>query len=90
MTVESHHKPLESIYRKGIYEMPARLQNFMFQLQKFDLEIIFKPSKNIFLSDHLSRSYLKETNDNLLQEMSVNAIQLLSYLSVSPEKRLEI
>ena len=41
VTVESDHKPLQSIYKKGIYEMPARLQNFMFQLQKYDLEIIF-------------------------------------------------
>ena len=62
----------------------------MFQLQKYDLEIIFKPGKSMFLSDHLSRSYLEETNDNLLEEMSVNEIQLLSYLSVSPAKRVEI
>ena len=64
MTGISDHKPLQSIYKKGIYEMPARLQNFMFQLQKYDLEIIFK---SMFLSDHLSRSYLEETSDNLLE-----------------------
>ena len=75
VTVESDHKPLQAIYKKGIYEMPARLQNFMFQLQKYDLEIIFKPGKSMFLSDHLSRSYLEETNENLLEEMSVNEIQ---------------
>ena len=90
VTVETDHKPLQSIYKKGIHEMPARLQNFMFQLQKYDIEIVFKPGKTMFLSDHLSRSYLNETNDDLIKEMAVNEIQLLSYLSVSPEKRNEI
>ena len=90
MTVETDHKPLQSIYKKGIHEMPARLQNFMFQLQKYEIEIVFKPGKTMFLSDHLSRSYLNETNDDLIEDMAVNEIQLLSYLSVSPEKRNEI
>ena len=90
VTVETDHKPLQSIYKKGIHEMPARLQNVMFQLQKYDIEIVFKPGKSMFLSDHLSRSYLNETNDDLIEEMAVNEIQLLSYLSVSPEKRNEI
>lgn len=90
VTVESDHKPLQSIYRKGIHEMPVRLQNLMFQLQRYDIDIVFKPGKSMFLSDHLSRSYLDESNDNLVEEISVNEIQLLSYLSVSPEKREEI
>ena len=36
VTVESDHKPLQSIHKKGIHEMPVSLQNLMFQLQKYD------------------------------------------------------
>ena len=39
VTVETDHKPLQSIYKKGIHEMPARLQNLMFQLQKYSQEL---------------------------------------------------
>ena len=90
VVVESDHKPLQSIFKKGIHEMPARLQNFLFQLQKYDLDIVFKPGKTMFLADYLSRFYLGETNDTLVEDMNVNEIHLLSYLSVSPQKREEI
>ena len=90
VTVESDHKPLQSIHKKGIHEMPVRLQNLMFQLQKYDLDIVFKPGKSMFRSDHLSRSFLEESNENLCEEMSINEVHLLLYLSVSPEKRDEI
>ena len=90
VVVESDHKPLQSIFKKGIHEMPARLQNFLFQLQKYDLDIVFKPGKTMFLADYLSRFYLEETNDTLVEDMNVNEIHLLSYLSVSPQKREEI
>ena len=33
---------------KEIHEIPARLQNFVFQLQKYDLDIVFKPGKTMF------------------------------------------
>ena len=37
-----------------------------------------------------TRSFLAESSENLYEEMSINEIHLLSYLSVSPEKREEI
>ena len=90
VVVESDHKPLQSIFKKGIHEMPARLQNFLFQLQKYDLDIVFKPGKTMLLADYLSRFYLEETNGTIVEDMNVNEIHLLSYLSVSPQKREEI
>lgn len=90
VVVESDHKPLQSIFKKGIHEMPARLQNFLFQLQKYNQDIVFKPGKTMFLAVYLSRFYLEETHDTLVEDMNVNEIHLLSYLSVSPQKREEI
>ena len=51
---------------------------------------IFKPGKSMFLSDHLSKSSQEESNENLCEEMSINEIHLLSYLSVSHQKSYEI
>ena len=59
--------------------MPVRLQNLIFQLQKYDFDIVFKPEKSMFLSHHLSISFREKSNDNLC-EMSVNEIHILSYL----------
>ena len=90
VTVESDHKPLSSIYRKSMHEMPARLQRFFFELQRYDIEIVYKPGKEMFLADHLSRAFLSETNEDLVEELSVNEIDLLSYLAVTPEKYEQI
>ena len=90
ITVESDHKPLSSIYRKSMHEMPARLQRFFLQLQKYDIEIIYKPGKEMFLADKLSRAFLNETNEDLVEELTVNEVHLLSYLAVNPKKYEEI
>ena len=50
------------------------------------LDIVLKPGKSMFLSDHLSKSSQEESNENLCEEMSISEIHLLSYLSVSHEK----
>ena len=84
--VESDHKPLQSIFKKPIYQAPPRLQRLMLSLLKYDIEVTYKPGKEMFISDHLSRSFLKETNEDLTPDISVNEINLISYLPVSPEQ----
>ena len=90
VTVESDHKPLSSIHKKSMHEMPARLQRFFLELQKYDIEIVYKPGKEMFLADTLSRAYLEETNENLVEEILFNEVDLLSYLAVSPQKYKDI
>ena len=38
------------------------------------------------LADNLSKSYLSETKENLVPNIAVNDIHLISYTSVSPSK----
>ncbi|XP_060076519.1 uncharacterized protein K02A2.6-like [Ylistrum balloti] len=40
----------------------------------------------MFLADTLSRAFLKETNEDLIPDLTVNEVHLLQYLPVSPEK----
>ncbi|XP_062574225.1 uncharacterized protein K02A2.6-like [Saccostrea cucullata] len=83
--VESDHKPLESILKKPVLSSPPRLQRSVLALERYDIQVIYKPGKKMFLADHLSRSYLKETKEALVPDLQVNEMHLTSYLPVSQE-----
>lgn len=53
--VFSDHKPLEVIWKKPIVDSPKRLQRILFNLQPYNLNILHRPGKLMFLSDALSR-----------------------------------
>lgn len=55
LTVESDHKPLETIFKKNIQSAPARLQRIMFNLAPYAPNVIFKKGTEIPLADFLSR-----------------------------------
>ena len=58
ITVEKDHKPLQSI-RKSIISAPCRLQCMLLRLQRFNLDVNYEPSTQMFIADHLSRASLK-------------------------------
>ena len=58
--IESDHKPLETIFKKQLEKAPARLQNMLLKLQKYNLKVVYKKGKDMFIADTLSRVY----NDN--------------------------
>lgn len=84
--VESDHKPLQSILRKPLHSAPPKLHRLLLCLQKYDLKVIYKPGKTMNLAETLSRSYLSETKENLVPDITVNDVHLISYLPVSPLK----
>ncbi|RVE62485.1 hypothetical protein OJAV_G00157530 [Oryzias javanicus] len=86
--VESDHKPLEVIFKKSLLSAPARLQRMLMRLQKYSLEVQYKPGKEMHVADALSRACLKEHRETLLdEELEVNYIN--HQLPVSEEKLLE-
>ena len=52
--IESDHKPLESISRKNLADMPTWLQCMMLHLQGYDLTICYCPGKEMVIPDMLS------------------------------------
>ena len=54
-TINTDHQPLESIQKKEIAKMPARLQRLMLQLQEYNGKIIYVPGKDVPVADCLSR-----------------------------------
>ena len=57
VTVQSYHKPLETIFKKQLMKSPKRLQRMLLQLQKYDLNVLYKPGKELLIADTLSRDY---------------------------------
>ena len=54
-TIESVHKPLESISRKNLADMPTWLQCMMLCLQGYDLSIHYCPGKEMVIPDTFSQ-----------------------------------
>lgn len=62
ITVETDHKPLESIVLKPLNSAPQRLQRMLLRLQKYNLVLKYKKGKDMFLADTLSRAFLPEVS----------------------------
>jgi hypothetical protein len=58
ITGQTDHKPLETIVKKLIHQMPKRLQRMVMRLQKYNLHLEYLPGTQMFISDMLSRAYL--------------------------------
>ena len=56
VTVESDHKPFVDIFKKPFHSNPARLQRFLIRLQRYDLNVVYVPGKEMFVADMLSRA----------------------------------
>ena len=54
--VETDHKPLIGLLQKPIAENSPRIQRMRLQLQRFDFNLVYKPGKDLFIADTLSRA----------------------------------
>ena len=58
VTVETDHKPLESIIQKPLSAAPPRLQRMLLRAMKYNVNLVYKPGKEMHVSDALSRAPL--------------------------------
>ena len=82
VVVESDHKPWQKIFRQPTHTAPPRLQRPLLCMQKYDLEVIYKPGFTMNLAVTLRRSYLSKTKENLVPDIAANDIHMISYLTV--------
>ena len=76
ITVESDHKPLQSIFKKSLLAAPSRLQRMLLRLQRYNLDVQYKPESQMYIADHLSRAYLSQQGDQSHDEFQVFALEL--------------
>lgn len=68
-TVHSDHKPLESLVKKEIDDVTPRLQRmFIYLLRYAQMEIVYKPGKELLVADCLSRASLNINNTSIITE----------------------
>ena len=64
-----------AIHRKPLYQATPRLQRMLMRLQRYDIQLKYVAGKEMYISDALSRAYLKECNETLVDEdIDVNLI----------------
>lgn len=94
VVVYSDHKPLMTIMKKCINDVPARLQRMLLRLFKYDLKVIYKPGSQMYISDALSRSYPKDVPEDPVSEdymvHEVMVCSLSSQLCLSDSRKNEI
>ena len=79
--VQSDHKPPEVIYQKPLVAAPKRLQRMLLRLQKYDLEIYFKPGQHMYLADRLP-SKLSMDDEVLPIEQEIEEIRMVDFLPI--------
>ena len=76
------HKPLVSIGRKPLAAAPKRLQRLLIRLKQYDVDIYYKPGKEMYLADTLSRAYLKN-NERSPVEAETESVHMMDELPIS-------
>ncbi|KAK7912634.1 hypothetical protein WMY93_012845 [Mugilogobius chulae] len=90
VTVQSDHKPLETIVRKPLLSAPKRLQRMMLRIQKYDLNVVYVPGKDMLLADTLSRAYLPECSHKDSVEAEVETVNMVQHLPISSDSLSQI
>lgn len=63
-TVESDHKPLETLIKRDIDDVTARLQRMFMLLLKYPkMNVVYRPGKDMFIADCLSRAQLQTVEE---------------------------
>ncbi|KAG7312060.1 hypothetical protein JYU34_001506 [Plutella xylostella] len=90
--VLNDHKPLESLLKKHIHEVPSpRLQRLKLKLLRYDLEFKYLKGKLMYIADLLSRAFTEcdDTDDSYMHEV-VHCVGLANYLQCTEEQKHEL
>ena len=76
--VESYHKPLEVILKKPLCQAPLRLQKMILTTQRYSINIVYRPGKELVLADTLSRAFLQDDDESLEEKFEVNVLSTIA------------
>ena len=90
VTIISDHKPLESIMKKSLSKAPAKLQRMLLRLQRYNINLLYKPVRDMIFADTLSRAHLKEDGEEINEEETNAQIHMICSNAASDEKTRNI
>ena len=79
LIMKTDHKPLEMISLKNLIAAPVRLQWMLLRLQQYDLIIIYRPGKEMLLSDALSHLPSRTDTADPARSQGFNAISMSAF-----------
>ena len=88
--VETDHKPLEVIAKKSLLSAPRRLQRMLLQLQRYDLEVIYRPGEQQLIADTLSRLPAERAESEELANLEVFQLERESIRAEVVAKELNV
>ena len=74
ITVQSNHRPLESIWKKSIVPVSPRLQRLLLRLGDYDINIEFLCGKENVIADALSRVCPLQSNNSKIKQSNIDVI----------------
>lgn len=74
VTVESDHKPLESIWKKSINRAPPRLKKLILECMPYSPDVIYKKGVDIPLADILSRDVENKKEEDEKNSLEVHLV----------------
>lgn len=86
VTVETDHKPLLFIMKKQFDDCPARLKRMLYSLQKYEFNLVYRPGKQMYVSDFLSRAPVQCESNDLGEKIELEVNQLVCSISMTEER----
>ncbi len=86
--VDSDHKPLESIMKKQLHMTPKRLQRMQLKLQTYDIDLRYKPGREMLVADMLSRAPQDSAQSEA--EKNVERVNMVESLPISEPRLTDI
>jgi hypothetical protein len=86
VSVINDHKPLSSILKKPLSQIPRRLQNLMIRISRYDIEFQWVQGKRLEIADYLSRAY-NPTDKSETKNVHLN--QIISNIPALPDVMME-
>ena len=75
--------------RKPLHQAPARLQRMTIAIQKYSINVKYKPGKELAITDTLSRAFLPDTlEDYMYEDVDINFLGTVP-ISVSKLEQLK-
>ena len=89
--IETDHRPLVTISKKPLSVAPARIQRFLLRLQKYSFSLVYKPGKEMYLADTLSRAALDiNPEEDTIVDTESHIHSLVLSLPVSDQKHIQM
>ena len=90
VTIITDHKPLLAVFKKCIHNMAPRLARMMLRLSDYNITMLYKAGKEMFLSDALSRLRTHDVNKGTtLPNIDVTIHEIDTHVSLSQMQNLQ-